>query len=126
MASSEWAQQKRQREREWKIKESIKRDALRPLRNAVNLAMRHAGIPHEHTHYSSRVKGWPTLIEAGYETESDTYDNTVTLRIWHGDHMADDEYKTMLDKAKQVLDEQFEYQIDKTNKSLFIITGMKS
>ena|SRR5689334_62814 len=66
---------KRAREqREHNLQRQIKRAELRPLRNAVNKALKDAGIPHSVTHYSSRVKGWPISVSDGWETESVIYE----------------------------------------------------
>jgi hypothetical protein len=69
------------RRRENRLREQRERAELRPLRNAVNLALRHAGIPHSVTHYSSRVKGWPISTSEGWETESVYFGNPKYVQV---------------------------------------------
>jgi len=112
-----------QQQRQWKRQESVKREHLRPLRTAVNTALRNAGIPHEHTSYSSRVKGWPISWTFGYETESDTYASCVTVRINQGKGQSDDEYNTLKQVAWDALVGKFEVI---TEGGVWVVSGINS
>ena len=111
-----------QRRKRWQREEAIKRSFLRPLRDAVNLALRRAGIPHEHTIFSSRVKGWPTHWDAGYETESDTFNKVVVVRIWSGRHDTEEQHEAMKKKAWDALVGKFQIE---DRDPYWIVSGMK-
>lgn len=59
-----------QRRRRWQREEAKLRWAVRPLRNAVNLVLKRAGLPKSFTSYSSQVRGWANTTTTGYETSS--------------------------------------------------------
>jgi hypothetical protein len=73
--------ERQQRRREQQRKESAMRAEIRPLRNAVNKALKDAGIPHSKTHYSSRVKGWPISTSEGWETDSIYWSEPKYIRV---------------------------------------------
>jgi hypothetical protein len=98
----------------YRRKESAQRAELRPLRNAVNKALKEAGIRHSVTHYSSRVKGWPISTSEGWETESVYWSDPKYIRVeitaYVGgaghkyDHARDAELRALAEKALSVFD----------------------
>ena len=113
-----------QRRQLWKREEAAKRAKLRPLRNAVNLAMRRAGIPHAKTIYSSRVKGWPISWSAGYESDSNIWSSrphvVVTCQV--GKYQSVDDFDELYKRIEEALS-GFEYQ--KSNRK-FEVYGKRS
>lgn len=104
------------RRRNQEIKEQNERAEIRPLRNAVNQALKKAGIPHSVTHYSSIVKGWPISTSEGWETESMYWSNPRYIRVsicgyhdsFHNNEKREQELRALAEKAL----EAFVYEKD--------------
>lgn len=67
--------------RKWAHEESMQLLELRPLRNAVNNALR--GLPHSKSH-TTRIRGWHHWT-FGWESRSDTYAKRVIVDFNHRD-----------------------------------------
>lgn len=68
--------------RQWMREEAHMRTAIRPLRNAVNKALKASGIKHSKYYKGGRIKGTGGTTE-GWETESQIWSqpHSVTVKI---------------------------------------------